>query len=51
MHRRVLELGANKGKVVSAAEAVQLVRDGDTVEIEIEGIGVLSNPVRDDVAD
>lgn len=26
------------------------MRDGDTVEIEIEGIGVLRNPIQDDVA-
>ena len=26
------------------------MRDGDTVEIDIEGIGVLRNPVQDDVA-
>jgi acylpyruvate hydrolase len=26
------------------------MRDGDTVEIEIEGIGVLSNPIKDDIA-
>ena len=26
------------------------MRDGDTVEIEIEGIGILRNPIKDDVA-
>ncbi|MEP0941502.1 MAG: fumarylacetoacetate hydrolase family protein [Rhizobiaceae bacterium] len=26
------------------------MRDGDTVEIDIEGIGILSNPIKDDVA-
>ena len=26
------------------------MRDGDTVEIEIEGIGILRNPIQDDVA-
>ena len=45
----VVMMGTPSG--VGHARKPQLwMRDGDTVEIEIEGIGVLSNPVKDDVA-
>ena len=45
----VLVMGTPAGVGYARTPPV-FMRDGDICEIEIEGIGVLSNPVRDEVS-
>ena len=42
----VIAMGTPAG-VGYARKPPVFMRDGDTIEIEVEGIGVLSNPIKD----
>ena len=42
---RLTDAAAAAGQDANAGGAIALVREGDTIEIDIESIGVLSNPI------